>query len=76
MMNESLEVYKLAIREYPNSFQLFYSCGDILSDNKNEMAFDCYRKCIDLYNNNSENLKLSQEFEKALNKIKEKKTTS
>lgn len=76
LINEAIEIYKLAIHEYPNSFQLFYSFGDILSDNKNEMAFDCYQKCIDLYKNNSENLKFSQEYEKALNKLKEKRTIS
>ena len=73
MINESTEIYELAIHEYPNSFQLFYSYGDLLSENKNEKAFDCYRKCIELYNNNSENHKYGQEYEKVLKKVEEKK---
>jgi CubicO group peptidase (beta-lactamase class C family) len=73
MINESTEIYKLAIREYPDSFLLFFSFGDLLSEIKDEKDFDCFKKCIDLYNSNTENHKFSQEYEKALIKIKEKK---
>jgi CubicO group peptidase (beta-lactamase class C family) len=69
MINESIEIFKLAIREYPNSFLLFYSYGELLSESKNEKAIECYMKCIDLYNNNPENKKFSKEYEKALKKI-------
>ena len=71
MKNESFEIFEFAIREYPNSFLLNYSYGELLSENKNEKAIDCYKKCIDLYDNNSENYKFSQEYEKALKKIKD-----
>jgi hypothetical protein len=63
----------LAIHEYPDSFTLFYSFGELLSDNNNDKALDCYKKCIDLYNNNSENQEYSQEYENALKKIEEEK---
>jgi CubicO group peptidase (beta-lactamase class C family)/L-ascorbate metabolism protein UlaG (beta-lactamase superfamily) len=73
MITEPIEIYKLAINEYPNSFQLFYSYGELLSEDKNEKALDCYRKCINLYQNNSENQEYSQEYENALKKIEEVK---
>ena len=70
MKNESYKIFELAIREYPNSFLLNYSLGELLSEDKNDKALDYYRKCIKLYNNNSENKEFSQEYENALKKIK------
>jgi CubicO group peptidase (beta-lactamase class C family) len=67
--DEAIEIYKLAIKEYPESFQLFYSYGEILSDNKSEKALDCFRKCVDLYNAYPVNRKFKREFEFALTKI-------
>ena len=71
MKNESFEIYELAIREYPNSFLLNYSYAELLSENKSGKAFDCYKKAIALYADNPENKKYSQEYEKALKKIKD-----
>ncbi len=73
MKNESFEIFELALREYPNSFLLNYSYGELLFENNNKKAYDCYKKCIDLYDKNSTNDEFSQEFEKALKKIKEQK---
>jgi CubicO group peptidase (beta-lactamase class C family) len=73
MKNESSEIFALAIHEYPNSFILNYSYGELLSRNKSEKALDYYRKCIDLYETFSENKEFSQEYEKALIKVKEGK---
>ena len=71
MKNESFEIYELAIGEYPNSFPLNYSYGELLSENKNGKAIDCYKKAIALYDDNPGNKEFSQEYEKALKKIKE-----
>lgn len=73
LIKESYEIYELAVREYPNSFQLFYSYGDILSKNKDDKSIDCYKKCIELYNSNSENQKYRKEYEIALNMVESKK---
>jgi tetratricopeptide (TPR) repeat protein len=73
MINESIEIYELAIHEYPDSFPLFYSYGELLSENNNAKALDCYRKCVDLYNSNPENHEFSEEYEKALLKIEKLK---
>jgi CubicO group peptidase (beta-lactamase class C family) len=70
MKNESFKIFELGIREYPNSFLLNYSYGELLSENDYQKAFDCYKRCVDLYDNNSENNMYSQEYEKALKKIK------
>ncbi len=70
--NESTAIYEFAIDEYPNSFRLNYSYAVLLTEIKNENAKTYYSRCIDLYNNNSENNKFSQEYEKALKRIKEK----
>jgi hypothetical protein len=73
MENESSKVYALAIHEYPNSFLLNYSYGELLSKLKSEKAFDYYRKCIQLYDNYSEYKEYSQEYEIALKKITDNK---
>lgn len=73
LLDESIEIYEMAIREYPDSFLLLYSYGELLSENKNEKAIECYMKCVDLYNNNPGNKKFSKEYEIALKKINEKK---
>jgi CubicO group peptidase (beta-lactamase class C family) len=73
MSNESSKIYALAIHEYPDSFILNYSYGELLSENKNEKALDYYRKCIDLYDKFSGNKEFSQEYENALKKLKENK---
>ncbi|MCX6174274.1 MAG: serine hydrolase [Ignavibacteriales bacterium] len=70
LKNESYKIYELAIQEFPNSFLLNYSLGKLLSDNKNESAIKYLRKCVDLYNSNSENKEFSEEYEKALALIK------
>ncbi len=65
LKNESYKIYELAIHEYPNSFMLNYSFGKLLNDNKNEEAINYLRKCVDLYNNNSELKEFSEEYKKA-----------
>jgi len=70
MENESSKIYALALHEYPNSFILNYSYGELLSENKSEKALDYYRKCIQLYEKNSENKEFSKEYDHALKKIK------
>ena len=69
METESSEIYTLALHEYPNSFLLNYSYGELLSENKSEKAFDYYRKCIQLYDKYSENKEFRKEYETALKKI-------
>ena len=69
MENEASKIYGLAIHEYPNSFLLNYSYGELLSENKNEKALDYYRKCIDLYNKFSENKEFNKEYENALKNL-------
>jgi len=71
MEDESSKIYVLAIHEYPDSFLLNYSYGELLSGKKSEKALEYYRKCIQLYDKYSENKKFSQEYENALKKIKE-----
>lgn len=66
LLDESIEIYEMAIREYPDSFLLLYSYGELLSENKNNKAVDCFKKCVDLYNNYPENQKYGKEFEKLL----------
>jgi CubicO group peptidase (beta-lactamase class C family) len=66
LTKEAMEIYELAIKEYSYSFLLFYSYGELLSENKNEKALECFMKCIDLYNKNQENKKFSKEYEIAL----------
>lgn len=70
LKDESYKIYELAIQEYPNSFLLNYSYGKLLSDNKNKNAINYLRKCVDLYNSNSENKDFTEEYEKALALIK------
>jgi CubicO group peptidase (beta-lactamase class C family) len=70
MKDEAFKIFELAIHEYPDSFLLSYSFGELLSENNNKKAIDCYKRCIDLYDNNSANNMFSQEYEQALKKIK------
>lgn len=67
LKNESYKIYELGIQEYPNSFLLNYSFGKLLSDNNEEAAVNYLRKCIELYNRNSENKEFSEEYGKAVN---------
>jgi len=69
LFSEAAEIYKLAIRKYPESFSLYYFYGELLSENKNLDAVNCFKKCVDLYNNNPENKKFNQEYIAALKKI-------
>ena len=71
LLKESSDIYTLAIHEYPNSFLLYYSYGELLSVNKSEKALDYYRKCIQLYEQNEENKEFNKEYENALKKIKD-----
>jgi CubicO group peptidase (beta-lactamase class C family) len=73
MEKESSKIYALAIQEYPNSFLLNYSYGELLSEEKSEKALNYYRKCIDLYDKNSENKEYNKEYENAVKIIKENK---
>jgi CubicO group peptidase (beta-lactamase class C family) len=73
MQKVSSEIYTLAIHEYPNSFILNYSFGELLSEGKSEKALDYYSKCIDLYDTNSENKEYNKEYENAVKIIKENK---
>jgi hypothetical protein len=73
MKNESCKIYTLALQEYPNSFLLNYSFGRFLSQNKNEEALVYYQKCIDLYDESTENKEFRKEYENALEKISRKK---
>ena len=65
------EIYELAIRVYPDSFLLNYSYAELLSENKSGKAIDFYKIAIALYDDNPENKKYNQEFEKALKKSKD-----
>jgi CubicO group peptidase (beta-lactamase class C family) len=65
LKNESYKIYELAIQEYPNSFILNYSFGELLNENKNENALIYLRKCVDLYNSNSELKEFSEEYDHA-----------
>ena len=65
LKDESYNIYKLAIQEYPNSFMLNYSFGKLLNENKNEDAINYLRKCVELYNGNSDNKDFNEEYEKA-----------
>ena len=71
MVDEPTKIYALAIHEYPDSFLLNYSYGELLSVNKSEKALDYYRKCIQLYEKNEENKEFKKEYENALKKIKD-----
>ncbi|MBK7133613.1 MAG: hypothetical protein IPH69_12570 [Bacteroidales bacterium] len=73
MPKEASTVYTLAIKEYPDSFILNYSYGELLSQNKNEKALDYYSKCIQLYEKYSANKEFSKEYEIALKKINDNK---
>jgi CubicO group peptidase (beta-lactamase class C family) len=73
LLKESSDIYSLAINEYPNSFILNYSYGELLSENKSGKASDYYRKCIQLYDKNSENKVFRKEYEIALKKINDNK---
>ena len=73
LINEAIEIYELAIREYPNSFPLYYSYGGLLSKSNNAKSFECYKKCIDLYNSNIDNQKYWNEYESALKMVESKK---
>jgi CubicO group peptidase (beta-lactamase class C family) len=68
--NESASIFKLAISEFPGSFILHYSYGELLAETNNENAKDLFKKCIDLYKNSSENKPYSKEFENAVNMVK------
>ena len=72
LQKESSDIYDLAIHEYPNSFILNYSYGELLSENKSGKASDYYRKCIQLYEKYVENKEFIKEYENALKKIMEK----
>jgi hypothetical protein len=65
LINESYKIYELAIQQYPNSFILNYSFGELLNNNKDETAIMYLRKCVDLYNSNSELQEFSEEYKKA-----------
>jgi CubicO group peptidase (beta-lactamase class C family) len=65
MVNESSKIYALGIHEYPNSFLLNYSYGELLSENKSEKALDYYRRCIELYEKFPENNEFSREYKNA-----------
>jgi CubicO group peptidase (beta-lactamase class C family) len=67
--NESSEIFKLAIGEYPNSFLLNYSYAALLAEIKNEDAKHYYSRCIELYESNSENKKFAKRYKKAIKKI-------
>ena len=69
---ESLRIYKLAISEFPESFILYYSFGELLAETNNETAKEMFRKCIDMYKNNPENKQYSKEYENALKIINKK----
>ncbi|QQS34754.1 MAG: beta-lactamase family protein [Ignavibacteriales bacterium] len=65
LKNEWFKIYELGIKEYPNSFLLNYSFGKLLNDNKNEEAINYLRRCIELYDNNSENKEYIEEYNQA-----------
>jgi CubicO group peptidase (beta-lactamase class C family) len=73
MQKESSDIFDLAIHEYPNSFILNYSYGELLSEKKSEKAIDYYRKCIQLFDKYSENKEFRKEYEIALKKINDNK---
>lgn len=73
MQKEASEIYAIALQEYPGSFILNYSYGELLSMKKSERAIDYYKKCIQLYDKHSENKEFKSEYENALKIIREKK---
>jgi CubicO group peptidase (beta-lactamase class C family) len=66
---ESKEIYKLALREFPNSFLLNFSFGSILYSDKNDGYIKYYKKCIDLYSENPENKKFESDYKIVLKRI-------
>jgi predicted Zn-dependent protease len=68
-INESKEIYVLALKDYPNSFLLNYSYGTLLYDNKKEEFIDYFKKCVDLYSETSENKKYEDNYEIVLKRI-------
>lgn len=72
-MNEAIEIYELAVRDYPYSFPLYYSYGSLLSESNNAKSIECYKKCIDLYNSSTDNQKYSDEYKSALKIVESKK---
>lgn len=72
MTDESVKIYELAILEYPESFQLYYSYAELLTAVDDEKALDLYRKCVELYDNNPDNKEYGEEYENVLKMIEEK----
>lgn len=70
LKNESYNIYELAIQEFPNSFLLNYSYGELLANNNNDNGIIYLKKSIELYNSNPENKEYNEEYEKALTLIK------
>lgn len=65
LTNEWFKIYELGIKEYPNSFLLNYSFGKLLNDNKSEEAAIYLRKCIELFETDSNNKDYIEEYKKA-----------
>lgn len=70
---ESIGIFDLALKEYPESFILNYSYAKLLSDSNTIKAKDLFKRCVDLYTKNSAYKKYSQEYNNATEWINEKK---
>lgn len=73
LAEESKEIYKLALNEFPNSFLLNFAFGTILYGNKNDGFTNYYKKCVDLYSENPENKKFESDYKLALKRVSEDK---
>ena len=71
LIEESEDIYKFGISEFPNSFLLNFSYGSVLYANKNDRFINYYEKCMDLYSENAENKKYEREYKLALKRINE-----
>ena len=69
LIDDAFSIYNLAISEYPNSFLLNYWYAELLTELKYENAKSYYNRCIELYENNSENKRFPKEYENAIKKI-------
>jgi CubicO group peptidase (beta-lactamase class C family) len=69
LSKESKEIYKLALREFPNSFLLNFSFGSILYGDKNDGFNKYYKKCLYLYSENPENKKFESDYKLVLKRM-------
>ncbi len=69
LIDETVEIYKVVLVEYPNSFLLNFSFGTLLYDNNSVGYIDYYEKCIDLFLNNPENKIYEKDYKLVMERI-------